>query len=86
MFAGSHIGGTLVLPTTVATIYHEAFYGCQKLEHVYLPANLTTLYTSFERCSNLQSIDVDPGNRVYKSIDGVLFQYRYGDLHLHAYP
>jgi hypothetical protein len=64
----------VVLANNVASIGSQAFYGCSALTSISLPASLTTLdNTAFGQCSSLTAISVAPGNPVFKSVDGVLF-------------
>ncbi len=51
-----------------------AFQGCTNLTHVTIPRNVTSIApTTFYNCTSLKSIEVEAGNPVYKSVDGVLF-------------
>lgn len=52
----------------------EPFYGT-KIQYIYLPKNIGTLYkaNSFDSLQTLMQIDVDEENNNYCSIDGVLF-------------
>lgn len=51
-----------------------AFSGCTLLGEVNIPASVTNIYPQgFDGCSSFTDINVDAGNTVYSSIDGVLF-------------
>lgn len=77
----------VVLPETLEEIRSYAFFECEKLEEITLPASLKNLEYYFDDTygdqvtqaqvfsSNwkLQAINVAEGNQYYKSIDGVLF-------------
>ena len=52
----------------------------EKLKKVYIPKNVEELNCFYE--NNLESFEVDPNNKTFKSIDGVLFK---GDM-LYRYP
>ena len=56
------------------TYINFSFYGCESLESVDLPASLTYIYQeAFNGCSSLTEINVDEGNSVYSSVDGILY-------------
>lgn len=64
----------VVIPSTVTEIGHAAFRGCAALPRVLIPSSVTQITTfAFENCQSMRSIEVDPGNRAYSSLDGVLF-------------
>ncbi|MDR0447720.1 MAG: leucine-rich repeat domain-containing protein [Treponema sp.] len=66
--------GSIIIPNTVRTIEDEAFYACENLLRVHIPANITSIGLGvFGRCTGLREITVDPGNPIFSSIDGVLF-------------
>lgn len=52
-----------------------AFAGCKSLEQITLPATLgsTLGYRWVSGCNSLSSIEVEGGNSVYSSLDGVLY-------------
>ncbi len=60
------------IPDSVTTIGNSAFYGCH-LSAVTLPKSLTTLGNSVFVNSILKTIDVDPENPNFSSVDGVVF-------------
>ena len=52
-----------------------------------IPAGVTSISnSSFTYAKSLTAINVDPANKNYKSIDGVLFDIRFGDMKLMLYP
>ncbi len=61
------------LPQGVREIGSNAFAGCSALTTITLPASLETLRAAFDGCSALAEIAVAPGNKNYRSVDGVLF-------------
>ncbi|MGD0350484.1 MAG: leucine-rich repeat protein [Verrucomicrobiota bacterium] len=63
------IGG---LPVT--SIGNDAFHFCTNLTDVTIPNSITNIGGGpFGACTSLNSITVDPGNPVYSSVAGVLF-------------
>lgn len=63
----------IILPQGIASIGNLAFSACEALESVSLPASVTSIGWDAFDSSNLSSINVDQGNAVYSSVDGVLF-------------
>lgn len=63
----------IILPEGVTSIGNCVFGGCSDLESVSLPASVTSIGWDAFDSSNLSSINVDQGNAVYSSVDGVLF-------------
>jgi hypothetical protein len=50
------------------------FYGCDSLKHVHFTASLENMMEGdFANCRSLENITVDPDNKEFKSIDGVLY-------------
>lgn len=78
------------------TIRLEAFAGCPKLEEATIPACAKYVTGNvFKGSSSLKEIKVDPGNKYYRTKDGVLFgpnviagepQYNDNEIVLTAYP
>lgn len=66
---------SIYLPNTIEKIRREAFYCCMNLQKINIPASVTTLSIEdvFASCVSLTSIDVDPSNDEFCSVDGVLF-------------
>ena len=65
---------TVSIPDTVTRIGEEAFYNCTSLTELTIPYSVTYIGTAaFYNCQSLTSIDVDPNNQSYCSIDGVLY-------------
>ena len=64
----------MVIPNNVTTIGKQAFWYCSSLETVSIPASVTSMGGGvFSGCESLISITVDPGNTVYCSVEGVLY-------------
>ena len=63
-----------IIPGSVTIIGESAFYECTSLTNAIIPGSVTIIGESaFYRCTSLASIEVDEGNRYYKSIDGILY-------------
>lgn len=68
------------ISNSVTAIDGSAFNGCSNLKEIDIPANVVRLQIDdqstsdmFLDCTSLESINVDPENKVYSSQDGVLF-------------
>lgn len=72
-FADCALLTKIELPQGVREIGSNAFAGCSALTTITLPASLETLRAAFDGCSALAEIAVAPGNKNYRSVDGVLF-------------
>ena len=65
---------TAVLPEGIKRIGVLAFDNCENLTEVNIPASVSDIGDyAFVRCPSLEKINVDPNNKYYTSIDGVLF-------------
>jgi hypothetical protein len=65
---------SVILPDGLTSMGSEAFSYCTSLISVTVPESVTSIgYGAFMNCTGLTSINVDPGNTVYASIDGVLY-------------
>lgn len=64
----------ITIASSVARIESFAFAGCVKIVMIILPKSLTYLGDEpFVGCTNLRIIDVDPDNKAFGSINGILF-------------
>ena len=64
----------IIIPSSVTIIGNSAFSNCTGLTSIMIPASVTSIGNyAFSNCSRLTSINVDTQNRVYSSVDGVLF-------------
>jgi len=76
---------SITLPESLKTIEQRAFQYCHSLDQLDIPAGVTTIGNQqFPYCHGLTSINVDPANPNYSSIDGVLFNKQQNVLL--AYP
>ena len=62
----------ITLPDNLEFIYRFTFYGC-KFSTIYLGPNVRMLMGAFASCTNLTNIIVSEDNRIYTTIDGILF-------------
>lgn len=59
---------------TIEYIGKEVFSFCNKVKKVDLPASITMVFASaFNNCSQLANIYVDENNRVFRALDGILY-------------
>lgn len=73
-FNKSSLPGALKLPEGLETIGTYAFLSCIELKSVHIPASVTKIGDkAFLYCSSLTDINVDHHNKIYSSVDGVLF-------------
>ena len=75
----------ITLPGSLVSIGRGAFNYCQSLTEITLPESLISISPgAWWSCRNLSRIEVLPGNPVYASLDGVLFDQSSSTLH--TYP
>jgi len=65
--------GTFTIPESVTAISNNAFYACNNLTSITIPANVTSSEHAFYSCMSLTSIIVDSGNQYYASEGGILY-------------
>ncbi len=62
------------IPSSVTTIGQSAFESCRSLAYVTIPSSVTNIgFDAFSYCSVMTTINVDPANPNYASIDGILY-------------
>ena len=66
---------TIVIQEGITALTGGALQGMSAAETVYLPASMTTVYTNSLPTPSLRAVHVAAGNPVYRSVDGVLFQW-----------
>jgi hypothetical protein len=72
------------IPVSVTEIGAKAFYGCTSLSTLSIPAPVVEIgYRALYNCTSLQSVNVDPDNTVYQSVNGVLFDKAFTSLLLY---
>lgn len=71
-FYGSSIN-QISIPSSVTEIGTYCFGNCDNLTSITIPENVNTIASNpFIWCSKLKDINVAPGNKNYKSVDGML--------------
>ena len=71
-FVGSYID-SIAIPNSVTSIGDYAFMSCNSTS-ITIPSSVTSIGNSAFRFSYIKSINLDPNNPNYVSIDGVLFE------------
>jgi hypothetical protein len=75
--AFSHLSiSTINLPLSLKRIGDDAFNGCDKLKSIFIPESVEYIEDKQDAigwCTGMETIDVDPNNQYYSSIDGVLY-------------
>ena len=68
-------------PATLKNIPDKAFANCKSLTSINIPSTIDSIGKGvFERCTNLSEINVDPGNKNYVDIDGILFNKELSEI------
>lgn len=57
----------------VMEIEQNAFYGCSEVKSIDIPFSVLRISDTFNGCSGIQKITVNPNNQSYKDVDGILF-------------
>lgn len=66
--------GTVRFPLTITKLEDYAFYGCDKITEVQINESIQDITgKSFAMCTWLQKINVDPGNKYFCDVDGILY-------------
>lgn len=64
----------LVLPQTLEKIGSWAFWGCEGIHEISLPSSLKSIgEVAFEKCTSLKRVSVNSQNKMFTSVDGVLY-------------
>lgn len=85
-FSGCTSLGTVALPTGLESVAEQSFANCVALESVTIGVNVTSVHsTAFDGCIALENVDVESGNPVYESDNGVLFTLGKETLALYPY-
>ncbi len=78
--AASRISGEIKLDSTVTTIKHSAFYGCDSLTKITIPESVTTIdYQAFYGCKNLNAVvensqyDIEVASNAFADCKSVVF-------------
>jgi hypothetical protein len=81
-FSGcSGLSGNFAVPEGLSYIDRSLFAGCSGLVSLTIPTSVRSIWPSaFYGCPKLQSIEVAPGNPVFASVDGVLFNAEMTEL------
>ena len=58
---------TTVIPEGVETISVRAFQNLTGLKSLYIPSSVKNIYSAFDGCTSLESIEVDKGNETFDS-------------------
>jgi hypothetical protein len=72
--------GSVAIPSNVGafvitSVDDRAFWGLDGITSISIPSTVTRIgYEAFGNCRGLATIDVEEGNPVYRSVDGVLFR------------
>ena len=62
----------VVIPSGITEIKNSAFYS-SKVKSIKIPETVSKIEVVGIYCSSVESFEVDPGNRYFKSIDGVVY-------------
>jgi hypothetical protein len=65
--------GAYVIPDSVTTIGTRTFRDCTSLTSIFIPGTVTTIGRALYGCTSLVAIEVAPGNLIFASEEGVLF-------------
>ncbi len=80
-FAGCTNLTSVTIGNGVTSIGDYAFDGCNSLTIVAIPTSVTNIgKDAFADCTSLTALTVNPENRVYSDLDGVLFDQRLNRL------
>lgn len=64
----------ITIPDSVTEIHEYAFQACRSIEEIYISKGVKKIEDkAFQGCRQLKSVEVDPLNENFYSVDGVLF-------------
>ena len=73
-FTGCSSLTSITIPNSVQSIGNYAFQGCSSLTSITIPNSVQSIGNyAFNSGTSLRQINVDDGNEIYSSIDGVLY-------------
>ena len=73
-FLGCQALEEITIPESVKKLGYDVFFNCWKLTEIFIPKNVVDIgVQTFDSCYDLKKIIVDPENKSYTSVDGVLF-------------
>ncbi|MCF0181754.1 MAG: leucine-rich repeat domain-containing protein, partial [Muribaculaceae bacterium] len=62
------------LPKSVTTLGENAFYMCDEIRRLVIPASVSSIGEELlGLCPNLEWVEVEEGNKAFKSVDGALY-------------
>lgn len=67
---------SISIPNSITKIDRCAFLKCEALQTITIPSSVSAFGEKvFDECQSLESINVEEGNPIYSSVDGVLLAY-----------
>ena len=64
----------ITIPSGVTSIGDDVFHSCRNLREITIPSGVTSIgERAFSDCMNLREINVAESNKIYRSINGVLY-------------
>ena len=64
----------VIIEDGVTSIGNNAFYQCEKLKSITIPASVKRIgYSVFSQTRTLENINVAEENKFYSSLDGILY-------------
>lgn len=87
VFAGCSMLKEVILPKNLVSLSSFAFQDCSSLERVYIPKGVESVgKLLFKGCSSLKVVEVEDGNPVCFTKDGVYYEVVDGINYLSVYP
>lgn len=73
-FANCDVLATIEIPSSVVSLGSYAFYYCTSMETIDIPASVAEIGSdAFAYCEILKYINIDAENKVYASMDGIVY-------------